>query len=135
MLKEEIADKLGEINPLILRNMKFPHEIGIKSDESIVTATDRQVEHTLLPELKKLLPESAVIGEETAPIDSEAVTDLFQSEYLWAVDPIDGTVNFAASLAIAKLSACFRASYRQENLKRIFRRKTFCTMIRNGIGG
>jgi myo-inositol-1(or 4)-monophosphatase len=104
MIGTEIARMLQEINPIIMRSMKSLQEVSLKPDESIVTATDRQVEQALLPELQKLVPGSSVIGEESAPTGPEAVNRLFQSDYLWAVDPIDGTVNFASGIPFFAVS-------------------------------
>jgi myo-inositol-1(or 4)-monophosphatase len=98
MLGKEIAAILEEINPMIVENFHSAHEITVKSDESIVTKTDREVEEILIPKLIELLPESVIIGEETAPSQPEEIDRSFQSEYLWAVDPIDGTTNFASGI-------------------------------------
>lgn len=98
MLGKEIAAILEEINPMIVENFHSAHEITVKSDESIVTKTDREVEEILIPKLNKLLPDSEIIGEETAPKEPEEIDKCFQSEYLWAVDPIDGTTNFASGI-------------------------------------
>ena len=98
MLGKKIASILQEINPMIVKNFHSSHEISIKSDESIVTKTDREVEEILIPKLKEVLPNSEIIGEESAPKTAEEIEKCFQSEYLWAVDPIDGTVNFASGI-------------------------------------
>lgn len=98
MLGKEIAAILEEINPMIVKNFHSAHEITVKSDESIVTKTDREVEEILIPKLNELLPESVIIGEESAPSQPEEIDRSFQSEYLWAVDPIDGTTNFASGI-------------------------------------
>lgn len=98
MLGKEIASILQEINPMIVKNFHSAHEIEIKSDESIVTKTDREVEEILIPKLKELLPNSEIIGEESAPKYPEEIDKCFQSDYLWAVDPIDGTMNFASGI-------------------------------------
>lgn len=98
MLGKEISSILQDINPMIVKNFYSSHEISIKSDESIVTKTDREVEEILIPRLKELLPSSEIIGEESAPKDPEQIARCFESEYLWAVDPIDGTMNFASGI-------------------------------------
>lgn len=105
MIGKEIAAILEEINPMIMENFNSPHEVKLKPDESIVTKTDRQVEEILIPKLKALLPGSEVVGEESASGDSKDVDTYFESEYLWSVDPIDGTVNFAAGLPLFTVSA------------------------------
>lgn len=63
-------------------------KVEIKPDGSLVTEVDRAVEQFLRGELERLLPGSAVWGEEfgrpEAPPDE-----------LWLIDPVDGTSNFA----------------------------------------
>ena len=58
----------------------------------IVTATDRRVESFVIEAARKLLPGSAVYGEESG---EEGDVD---AEFRWIVDPIDGTANFARDL-------------------------------------
>ncbi|WP_234572456.1 inositol monophosphatase family protein [Rhodohalobacter sp. 614A] len=104
MFGKEVAAILEDVNEMIVENFHSAHEISIKPDESIVTKTDREVENILIPRLKELLPESTIIGEESAPKDPEEIEKCFQSEYLWSVDPIDGTMNFAAGLPLFAVS-------------------------------
>ena len=64
---------------------------------NIVTSADKQVQHFLELRLPELLPGSQVFGEE----GTEAVR---QAEYLWIVDPIDGTMNYARGVGISAIS-------------------------------
>ena len=58
----------------------------------IVTATDRRVESFVVEAAEKLLPGSAICGEESGERgDADA-------EFRWIIDPIDGTANFARDL-------------------------------------
>lgn len=98
MLGKEVSAILEDVNDMIVKNFHSAHEITIKSDESIVTKTDREVEEILIPRLQELLPDSKIIGEESAPKSPEEIEQCFESEYLWAVDPIDGTTNFASGI-------------------------------------
>lgn len=104
MLGKEIAALLQEINPMILENFNSSHQLGFKADKSIVTKTDRQVEDVLKPKLIELLPGSEIIAEESEANGSENIDKYFHSEFLWAVDPIDGTSNFAAGLPLFTVS-------------------------------
>ncbi len=63
-----------------------------KADRSVITAADEAVEAFLRRELPRLLP-AAYIGEET-PRDPAAVRQAREAEWLWVVDPIDGTAGF-----------------------------------------
>lgn len=61
------------------------------SHVNFVTSSDIAVQKFLEKELVSLLPNSAFFGEE----GNEAVKT---AEYLWIVDPIDGTVNFSRGI-------------------------------------
>lgn len=62
-------------------------DIDLKSDSSPVTEADRAVELWLRQSLADLYPDHGVMGEEFA-------NERLDAEYLWVVDPIDGTRSF-----------------------------------------
>lgn len=69
--------------------------IRIKTDYSIVTQIDYDVQDFLQKELQHILPQSSFLGEEEA----EYNTVEEHGDWLWIIDPIDGTHNFAAQSA------------------------------------
>lgn len=62
--------------------------IEYKGDVDLVTEADRQSEKLIVERLNAGWPEYGVVGEEGTRISPSA-------EYLWYVDPLDGTTNFA----------------------------------------
>lgn len=64
---------------------------------NIVTEADLSVQRFLQNKLGKLLPDAGFLCEE------ENVADL-RKEYLWVIDPIDGTTNFARGLPECAIS-------------------------------
>ncbi len=62
-----------------------------KADDSPLTLADKASHRLILSELAKLTPEIPVVSEESA--DGEAVS-LASDEWLWLVDPLDGTKEF-----------------------------------------
>lgn len=72
----------------IARTVREDMTRELKSDGSIVTDADRAVEVFLRKELPQLVPGTTVWGEEFG-MDEEGPSGR------WAVDPIDGTSNFA----------------------------------------
>jgi myo-inositol-1(or 4)-monophosphatase len=72
-------------------------EFKDKQQRDPVTAIDRAVEGLVRTELRSRFPTHGILGEEGT---GEAV----ESEYLWVLDPIDGTANFAAGLPFYGLS-------------------------------
>lgn len=90
-LIREIAE--AEIMPRF-RNLA-DHEILEKNKGDIVTAADIQAEKALAPRLRDLLPGSLVMGEESVHEDPDLMNHLQTEEYVWIIDPVDGTRNFA----------------------------------------
>lgn len=71
------------------------HEITEKKAGDIVTIADQEAEHALDAALRKLLPGSAVVGEEAVSARPAALDALGGEGPVWIVDPVDGTQNFA----------------------------------------
>ena len=67
------------------------------NDSNYVTSADVNVQHYLEEHLLKLIPGSTFLGEE----EGEQV---IESEYIWVVDPIDGTSNFIRGLGASAIS-------------------------------
>lgn len=65
--------------------------IQFKGDVDLVTATDREVEAILVEELQRAFPDHAIVAEEGTAASDAAET----ADYVWYVDPLDGTTNFA----------------------------------------
>ncbi|MGV3614417.1 MAG: inositol monophosphatase family protein [Fimbriimonas sp.] len=87
-LLSSLGAVVQEAGALAVRMRKAGIEREIKSDGSIVTPADREVETFLRAQLVELYPDTNVWGEELG----------FATEGeggLWLVDPIDGTSNFA----------------------------------------
>ena len=92
--KERITDLLlraGEIAARVKKDLRFE----LKSDRSIVTPADREIESLFSRELEAPSKGSYLIGEETIGEKGEAyLRDAFLNE-AFVVDPIDGTAPFA----------------------------------------
>ena len=67
------------------------------NDSNYVTTADVNVQNFLKERLLLLLPESSFVGEE----GDEQFAD---TEYVWVVDPIDGTSNFIRDLGLSAIS-------------------------------
>lgn len=81
------AQKSGKI--LIEKYKKFDRgSIKMKSAHEIVTANDLLSEKIIISEIKKNFKDHAIFSE-------EAGKNNFKSDYLWIIDPIDGTTNFS----------------------------------------
>ena len=71
--------------------------IGEKSDPADrMTETDKRSEEILRKGLTALIPNSSILGEET--------DDMQQAEWMWIVDPLDGTANFIQGIEYMGIS-------------------------------
>lgn len=67
------------------------------NDSNIVTDIDKKSEEAIINYINKKFPSHGILAEESG-------ADLKNSEYIWVVDPIDGTTNFAHGLPIFSVS-------------------------------
>lgn len=89
-----VVEQAGEIALRHFQNVKAER----KADRSYVTAADREVETFLRDELERRYPDHGIVGEEHG---SKGVGS---SEYIWAIDPIDGTEPFVLELPVWAVS-------------------------------
>lgn len=81
---EQLATISGEIVSRYYRKLPITEQ---KEDLSPVTLADREVERALRALIHTTFPEHGIIGEEFGE-------DRPDAEYVWVVDPIDGTQSF-----------------------------------------
>ncbi|MDJ0714630.1 MAG: inositol monophosphatase family protein [Prochloraceae cyanobacterium] len=65
----------------------------------LVTEVDRLAEAEILKVLRRHVPEHQILAEESGKLGE------LDSEYLWAIDPLDGTTNYAHGYPVAAVSA------------------------------
>ncbi len=80
------------------------HEIRAKDGGEVVTVADVAAERHITRRLRDLLPGSQVVGEEATAEDPKLL-DIFarEDDWIWVIDPIDGTANFAAGRPVFAL--------------------------------
>lgn len=82
------ADRLTDIAGGIARRyFRTSIPVDIKPDESPVTRADREIEAALREAIQRQYPDHGILGEEHGTHNVDA-------EYLWVIDPIDGTKSF-----------------------------------------
>lgn len=84
----EAAHQAGE---LIRRQFHRPQEISAKGTTDIVTQVDRDAEDLIVRVIHSAFPQHGVWGE-------EGVTARREAEYVWVIDPLDGTKNYAKGI-------------------------------------
>jgi myo-inositol-1(or 4)-monophosphatase len=91
----EVAAIARGAGDIIMRHFAAPIPTSVKGTRSdIVTAADTEAEAYIIGELLRRFPTHHIVGEEGGGQGVPAAT----APYQWFVDPIDGTVNFAAKL-------------------------------------
>lgn len=90
----QFAEYLANLSRSILISeaAKAP-KISVKIDTTYVTEADRYVEARLREEIRKKFPHHGIIGEEFPDENREA-------DFVWILDPIDGTAAFIAGIPV-----------------------------------
>ncbi len=88
------AHRLADASGAVLRRAyRQPQAITVKSDESPVTETDKAVEKAIRDLIEAVFPDHGIIGEELGELRADA-------EFVWVLDPIDGTKAFLAGIPV-----------------------------------
>ena len=77
----------------------FDLEVELKEDETPVTAADRGAEEVMRHLIRKAFPDHGIIGEEFGD-ENEA------AEFVWVLDPIDGTKSFTSGCPLFGTLIC-----------------------------
>lgn len=92
---KEIAGIAGEI---IREGFGKNFQIEFKTNEkNLVTEIDKKSENAIIDFISKKYPSHNILSEESGEYKKD-------SDYLWVIDPIDGTTNFAHGLPIFSVS-------------------------------
>ena len=83
----EAALAAGAILKTNYRQLEKIEEKGRAGD--LVTEADKQAEAEILKVLNRHLPDHQILAEESGKLGQ------MDSDYLWAIDPLDGTTNYA----------------------------------------
>lgn len=83
-LAHQLADAVA---PISMKYFRTDLNIISKSDDSPVTIADREAERVMRELIEAAFPEHGIYGEELGQVRIDA-------EYVWVLDPIDGTRSF-----------------------------------------
>lgn len=81
--------------------LKFDKNIKNKELNDIVTNVDIYMEEKIINQLLEWFPKHSIYSEEKGKINND-------SEYVWYIDPIDGTINFAAGIPFFSTSIALK---------------------------
>lgn len=65
----------------------LPADVDFKNRKDLITTIDKKIENFIIEKIRKKYPTHDILGEETGRSG-------FSSDYLWIIDPIDGTTSF-----------------------------------------
>src|SRR3954471_20787463 len=88
---DQLATASGEAILPFFRTTLGVEDKGSAAGFDPVTAADRAAESTMRSLIKRSFPEHGVVGEEHGSENTEA-------EYVWVLDPIDGTKSFITGM-------------------------------------
>ena len=94
------------VHELLPANSVKNTKTNLKSPNQLVTETDIAVEKYLIMALQGILPEAGFITEE------QQITQNADKEFVWVIDPIDGTTNFVHGIPVF----CVSVALLQNNL-------------------
>jgi len=84
----DLAERMADaVRPIATRYFRSGLAIDTKADTSPVTAADRECESTMRNMIEAAHPDHGIYGEEHGKVRLDA-------EYVWVLDPIDGTKSF-----------------------------------------
>lgn len=101
----------------------------VKSDGSVVTAIDKAIEADLMLTIRELFPEDSIIGEE-----GEGYVGT--SEFVWHIDPIDGTDNFLRKIPFCAISVARLGNTSEDSFGIVHNpitKQTYAALMENGV--
>jgi myo-inositol-1(or 4)-monophosphatase len=98
---EDLAVEAATAGATVVRTRYgTPLERYAKTGNDFATAADLEAEQAILAVIKAARPDDAFVGEECGPVGS--------SERTWLVDPLCGTLNFAARTPLVAVNVALR---------------------------
>jgi len=98
----QFAQSLAKKGGKILRE-NFGHldktQIEVKGYKDVVTALDKEVERMYVKAIRSEFPDHGIIGE-------EGTSDNPDNEFVWVVDPLDGTRNYTIQVPFYATMIC-----------------------------
>lgn len=93
----EWAKEAGDVTLRYFRRHDLK-SVTKQNDFDVVTEADKAAEQSIINNIKREFPTHSILSEESG---SDTVAD---SEWLWVIDPLDGTTNFNQGLPVYSIS-------------------------------
>ena len=92
-----IANRAVDLAAQVLRSAEGPRKITAKGERDYATDLDYEIEQRVRDHLAEATPDIGFLGEEEGRSGD-------REDLIWALDPIDGTVNFVQGLPLYAVS-------------------------------
>lgn len=141
---KEIAEQVTTISAatglkLLRRQRKLQQlKISTKEAQGVVSNADIEAENYLINNLRPIIKEAEFLAEESAFAayggKSSAYKKYQEKDFVWIIDPLDGTTNFLNNMDY--FGVCICLAYRGQPLIGIVHRppthETYCAVINQG---
>ena len=100
-----------------------------KADGSVVTQIDKDIEIALVSFVRREFPDDSIVGEEGEGY-------IGTSDFVWHIDPIDGTDNFLRRIPFCAVSVARLGSTTEDSFGVVHNpitRQTFAALMDNGV--
>lgn len=89
-----VAMEAAQRASTIIRQQRTEHSasVSFKGSRNLVTTADVAAEKAIIACIKQTFPEHAILAEESV---GDVSPETYGSGYVWVIDPIDGTTNYA----------------------------------------
>lgn len=98
---KETAVKAGK---LILKKAAKKFKIDEKGKNDYVTSVDIAAEKLIIKEIRAKYPDHGILAEESSKDPESSMKFFSKYQYIWIIDPLDGTLNFTHGLPIYAVS-------------------------------
>lgn len=99
LAKKVACDAVRAAGDVVMRNFGSVAKANLKKKSDLVTEIDVQAERIILDKIKDAFSDHTIVSEESGIEKGE-------SEYMWIVDPIDGTINYFYGNAPVRIGVC-----------------------------
>ena len=101
-LKNALQEASNAASEFVIKNFEGDFDVfnkGIIEGENLVTSIDKKSQEIVYKVMIKHFPDHVLLGEEESNYNSKIAKD-----WMWIVDPIDGTTNYVNKLPIFAIS-------------------------------
>ncbi|MFC1629817.1 inositol monophosphatase family protein [Patescibacteria group bacterium] len=101
--REVVVEMTREAGDFLYDSFGEMRTVEEKSPKNYVTDADRKSEKIIISTIKKKFPDHEILAEESGRIGEK-------SDFLWVIDPLDGTHNYIVNIPIwgVSIALCFK---------------------------